>query len=277
MLTPHGQPRPRRRLPAAILVTVLVAIGLVAAPSPALAGCITITVNGQPQVVCAADGETPGNGGGGNGPGNGPGGGGGGNGGGPGNGPANCGGVGGGCFGDGDNVPPPPAIVPTGPLVDAALDAAQFLIPVIHYAPEDETYVRLKTAFWIDQEQFEVVVSQASVGGPGTGIAPQTVTATATPKLVLWNLVEDEVQCPGPGKVKGVGPGVECEYSYKQGSANQPGGTYTISATVVYEVAWVCAPAPNCTDLGDDLADVEVTGEAELTVDEIQSEASNGD
>jgi hypothetical protein len=151
--------------------------------------------------------------------------------------------------------------------IDLALQARGNLgppTPSIHWSPDPRTYVRLRTGLWIDQADFTELDESINAGG-------QTVTAEATPKYVEWNLVEKTIQCSTAGSPNST----ECGYDYQRSSASQPGGTYQISATVVWSVTWVCEG--DCDPgAGGPLDDISTTATALLPVDEIQTESQPG-
>jgi len=70
-----------------------------------------------------------------------------------------------------------------------------------------------------------------------------TVTAEANVTSIIWNMGDGaSVPCAGPGTAYqsslGLVDSPSCGYRYKQISAGQPGGQYTVTATSQWEVAW---------------------------------------
>ncbi|MDL4817630.1 hypothetical protein [Actinomadura opuntiae] len=158
------------------------------------------------------------------------------------------------------NQPPPQAAVPaTADLVASAMDTAAFPVPTVHTAPKGKTYVRLNTSLWVDG--FHVVKTDPITKGN------QTVQATATPASVTWNLGETTKTCDNAGSENGKA----CTYIYKRSSAAAPGGSYKITATIVWHVAWTCVGA-DCDGPGGDLAPHPATSPpTPLVVGEIQT------
>lgn len=72
---------------------------------------------------------------------------------------------------------------------------------------------------------------------------PINVTVTASLARIVWDMGDGtQVTCNGPGTPwdpsKGAGPSPTCGHIYRRGSANQPGQTYTITATSYWNVHW---------------------------------------
>ncbi|MFI6517269.1 hypothetical protein ACIBF1_17065 [Spirillospora sp. NPDC050679] len=132
-------------------------------------------------------------------------------------------------------------------------------MPTVHTAPSGKTYVRIRTALWVDG--FTTVATEPITVGA------QTVQATATPKAVVWRLGETTLTCNEAGS-KG---STSCGYTYQRSSAKQPGGAYRITATIVWSVNWTCTGA-ECDAAGGALSDLEMTSvPTPLTVTEIQT------
>ena len=131
---------------------------------------------------------------------------------------------------------------------------------------------------------------------PGTGANPgawQTFTTTAavgavsativaTPVKVVWTTDGGSVTCPGQGvpynsawgnSLAPAGSGA-CTYTYSDTSADQPGGTYSLSATVWYHATWTS------TGAGDAAGDLGVvpgpTVTEQITVKQIASVITAG-
>lgn len=159
-----------------------------------------------------------------------------------------------------------PAANPHVPTIDVAQNARdQIVVPAPHVntAPAGRTYVQLKTGLWVDQGDY---VTRSIF----LTVFDQTVTATATPRSVTWNMGEGTVVCAGPGTPDGTG----CGYTYTHSSADRPGGTYTISATITWTLAWTCQG--DCDAAGGQLAPLTMTTTARLAVGEIQTESGRG-
>ncbi|GAA2723216.1 hypothetical protein [Actinocorallia aurantiaca] len=269
MLTPLRATSAR----SALLTLALVAGSFAAFSAPAHAGPCEVAGT----LGCGAEGQAPGNPGGPGGPNNdnGPGDGGGNNNG-PGDGPSQ---VDNGGLEDEVPDPPAPAVPNTEDTVAQARDQIEFPVPTIEVAPEPKTYVRVKTSFWIPEDQTEDLVVSASVGA-AEGVLPQTITATAEFLGIDWNFVEGKKFCDAPIRINGEGEGNECDYYFKTSSAYHGMEAFTIEAFPVWKISWTCAgTCPGNEGVGEPviLEDeyLSPAGELELVVDEIQTEAND--
>ena len=168
----------------------------------------------------------------------------------------------------GNQAPLQPAAPATADLLASAMDTAEFPVPKVYTAPKGKTFVRLKTALWVDG--FKVVKTDPITVGA------QTVLATATPVSVTWNLGKPAGQdaitltCDNAGSENGK----TCNYTYQRSSASQPGGAYEITATITWNVHWTCQGA-DCDSAGGDLPPHPVPSpETPLIVGEIQTTTS---
>ena len=144
-------------------------------------------------------------------------------------------------------------------MAEEARSLATLPVPTVHTAPEGKTYVRVRTALWVE--------GFVPVSTPPVSAGDQTVQATATPKSVTWKLGETELTCNGPGSRDGS----TCSYTYKRSSARQPNGAYQVTATITWGVEWTCAGS-ECDAPGGTLDDMEMTSTPyQLTVGEIQT------
>jgi hypothetical protein len=153
-------------------------------------------------------------------------------------------------------APAPPA---TADLVAMAQAAAEFPTPAVHTAPEGKTFVRLRTALWVDG--FEDVQT------PPITVGAQTIQLVAEPKSVTWNMGEKTFQCADAGTKDGK----TCSYTYRKSSASRPGGKYTITATINWDVRWTCE-GDDCDSDGGVLPPNPVSSpDTPLVVGEIQT------
>jgi hypothetical protein len=136
--------------------------------------------------------------------------------------------------------PPPVAAVPSpAQLAAAAQSQLTLTTPVIESNPGAglPQMVGIPMWSWLGTGQFAPVSATASV--PGV-----SVTATATPVSVVWNYGDGTSQvCSGPGTpyAPGSNPLVAsptCGHTYTQSSGS---GTFTVSATVEWNVTWAGA------------------------------------
>ncbi|GAA3943752.1 hypothetical protein GCM10023085_27120 [Actinomadura viridis] len=155
--------------------------------------------------------------------------------------------------------PPNPAPPATIDLAQRARDSAQLPTPTVHTSPEGKTYVRVRTALWV--EGFVTVQTEPiTVGG-------QTIQATATPKSVTWSLGETTLSCNSAGSANDT----TCGHSYQRSSSGQPGGAYQITATINWGLTWTCTGA-ECDSASGTLEDLSMTSPpTPLVVDEIQT------
>jgi hypothetical protein len=161
----------------------------------------------------------------------------------------------------------PAQAVPTQELVLLARAELEPPVPTIHTSPEGKTYVQLRTALWLNPDDYtRVTVSTPRIGD-------QVVTAIATPESVTWNMGEKSITChPASGSDQKA-----CSYTYHRSSADQPGGKYAISVTVTWRATWTCEGA--CQAAGGDFPEgptVSRTANATLTVGEVQTESRPG-
>jgi hypothetical protein len=112
--------------------------------------------------------------------------------------------------------------------------------PRIEMSPTSDQLVRLPSWMWLDRAGWTAVSATAAAGGVA-------VRAVATPKQVTWSMGDGgRVTCAGPGTPftagadpKAVSP--DCGYIYRTPSTGSPGGAYTVTATVRWDVAWAGA------------------------------------
>jgi hypothetical protein len=101
------------------------------------------------------------------------------------------------------------------------------------------------------REAWRPVTAHAAAGGV-------SVTVSAQPQRVTWQMGDGHtVTCKGPGAA--YDPRLSwqqnlkrrsCGYIYRKPSASQPGGTFTVTATVDYAVSWQATGAPGGGSLG---------------------------
>ena len=173
-------------------------------------------------------------------------------------------------------APVPAAPAPVLDPAVLAVDAYQrvpLVAPTVQTSPPigSPQLVGFPTWLWIDPDAWGTFDATATVPG-------LTVTVTATPKQVEWDMGDgNHVTCDGPGTpwVEGTSAAADtdCEYTYQFTSADQPGGTYTVTATVTWAVTWAATGA--IAD-GGALADATRTGTAALDVTERQAVISHG-
>lgn len=157
--------------------------------------------------------------------------------------------------GQGGGAEPQPTIY----WAELARSGASLPTPVVNTAPSDKTYVGLRTGLWVD--------NFVSVETPRIGDGDQQVWAVATPKHVAWDLGEKTMTCNGAGSASSM----ECSYTYSRASASAPGGTYKITATIVWGLTWHCEGSDCDSNFGT-LDDMSMTSTPHsLVVGEIQA------
>ncbi|MFL6110684.1 MAG: hypothetical protein ACJ786_04960 [Catenulispora sp.] len=123
-----------------------------------------------------------------------------------------------------------------------ALEAARELrlpSPVIRAnpSPEAEQMVGVPTWLWVDPSIWRSVSATAAVPG-------ESVTATATPRSVVWRTGDGAVvSCAGPGTpytspADPNSPSPDCGHTYLRSSAGRPEDAFRVAATINWDVAW---------------------------------------
>ncbi|NIL43744.1 hypothetical protein HCB17_23465 [Salinispora arenicola] len=133
----------------------------------------------------------------------------------------------------------PPVVSPE---VLARQARARLTLPKVEIAmnPPGDQLVNLPVWLALDRASWRAQSATASV--PGV-----SVTATARPVRVSWSMGDGTTRvCDGPGTVwrPGTDPAKaspDCGHVYRRSSAGTPGGTYTVTATVTWEVVWAGA------------------------------------
>ncbi|GIE93888.1 hypothetical protein [Paractinoplanes rishiriensis] len=106
--------------------------------------------------------------------------------------------------------------------------------------PPGKQLTHLPTWLSLDASSWESRSATASV--PGV-----SVTATARPVQASWAMGNNTTKvCTGPGTKWTPGtdpklPSPDCGYTYTHPSAQAPGGKYTVTVTVTWEVTWAGA------------------------------------
>jgi hypothetical protein len=122
--------------------------------------------------------------------------------------------------------------------------------PAIRMSPSaDRLLVQLETWLWVDRTAWRQLSDTASVG-------PVAATALAEPAEVRYDMGDGhQVICLSPGAVYDASVAddrqhTDCGYTYRYASYWQPGGTYTVTATMYWRVRWSSVGAPGGGDLG---------------------------
>jgi hypothetical protein len=151
-----------------------------------------------------------------------------------------------------------PGHEPAPPTPEQLASTALGLIPLaqadVHTAPAAPaaTYVGVENWLWVPNGQWRTLTKSVSAGAT-------TVTVTAAPSQIVWNLGPTSIRCYDPGRPWDHGMSdaatTTCGYTYKASSAGRPDGRFSISATIRYQVTWTCTGA--CPTTGGDLGLVD--------------------
>ena len=137
-------------------------------------------------------------------------------------------------FGTGAGALPAPAA-----LAELAREYLVLPSPVIRSSPAQAglQLVQLPTWLWISPAEWAARSKTATVPG-------ESVTATATPVEVTWHPGDrSTVTCRGPGTPytsadDPASASPDCGHTYASSSAGQPGGAYTATVTITWDIAW---------------------------------------
>jgi hypothetical protein len=140
---------------------------------------------------------------------------------------------------DGQAGPTAAAVDPAA-LVEQARNQLPLQGPTIELNPTGRQLVHLPTWMWLDRAGWHPQAATATAGAV-------SVTATAVPTTVTWSIGDGhQVHCTGPGTPylpggdpKATSP--DCGYTYRADSAAEPSGTFTVTATVTWNVTWAGA------------------------------------
>jgi hypothetical protein len=151
-----------------------------------------------------------------------------------------------------------PGQEPGPPTPEELASTALGLMPLaqadIHTAPTSPaaTYVGVENWLWVPNAQWATLSKSVSAGGT-------TVTVTASPTQILWNLGPTSLTCYGPGKpwVQGMtdAASTNCGFTYPKSSEREPNRRFSITAIIRYQVAWSCTGT--CAATGGDLGLVD--------------------
>lgn len=160
---------------------------------------------------------------------------------------------------------------PEGGAVDPralALSARQSVgiaAPPIATSPsaDDRLYTQVQTWLWLDEQWWTSYSATANAGRV-------SATVTATPTTTAWDTGDrGGTTCRGPGVRWQRGmpdDATYCKHTYTSSSAGQDGGTYTLSATVTFEITWT-----SNTGAGGTLETIDRTASRDVEVGEIQA------
>lgn len=156
-------------------------------------------------------------------------------------------------------------VVSSAMLLDAAWAELSAPMPSLHLNPEGDQIVQLPSWLWIDPDQWAPVSATATAGAV-------SATVTASPARVLWSMGNgDVVTCDGPGRVYAPRfaespEATDCKYTYRHSSADQPGESYGVTATIEWEASWSGSDGD-----GGDLGVLTTTAVDDVRVAELQA------
>jgi hypothetical protein len=139
-------------------------------------------------------------------------------------------------------VPPGAAPAPADPgeLAQQAVGQLRLATAEIQTAPQtpDHSYVGVENWLWVPRSQWTTLTKTVSVGGT-------SVTVTARPDRVVWEMGTAPTTCYSPGRAwrPGMTDAAEttCGYTYSVTSGSQPGDAFDLAAQIHYQVDWTCA------------------------------------
>lgn len=132
--------------------------------------------------------------------------------------------------------PGPPA---PGELATVAVGLMPLATAEAHTAPQapDHTYIGVENWLWVPNAQWASLSKTVTAGAT-------SVTATATPSQVVWNMGPRSATCYSPGAQWHAGmsdaASTSCGFTYDTASSSEPAGVFVISATIGYQVDWTC-------------------------------------
>jgi hypothetical protein len=130
-------------------------------------------------------------------------------------------------------------VLPAAPQVLAQQAVARLSLPSspIQMSPTRTPVTGVPVWWWLNPSTWGARSATAAVTGA-------SVTATASPASVEWSAGDGtSVTCTGPGTAWRPGddprlPSPTCGHTYTRASADRPGGTFTVTATVSWTVGW---------------------------------------
>ena len=139
---------------------------------------------------------------------------------------------------------PPPVVV--AQQAEKQLDLPSITIDMAP-PPASPQLVNVSTWLWLDPTGWKPYTATAAIDGVAA-------TAIATPEKVVWNMGDgNTITCDGPGtpyELSEPNATSHCTYTWTASSDAEPGGTYDVSATTVWQVTWTVAGAAGGGNLG---------------------------
>ncbi len=156
---------------------------------------------------------------------------------------------------------------PVDPVVVARRARRSVAIPAppIQTSPpvDRRLYTRVPTWLWLEPGWWRDYSATADSRGVSTSVSARPVRA-------VWSMGDGgTTACHGPGQAWRPGSaddGTDCSYLYKDSSAGQPDGTFTITVTVEFAMSW-----SSNTGAGGTLAPITRSASVPAVVGEIQA------
>lgn len=154
-------------------------------------------------------------------------------------------------------------VVDPAVLAQQALDTMQLELADAKIAPGPafHTYVNIDNWMWVPAEQWHGLSLTVSAGAT-------SVTATAAPVRVEWDMGAETVSCFDAGREwkKGMTDAAQttCDYAYES-IENPTGDTHDVSAQIVYLVTWTCSGT--CLRPAGDLGEVTAPSDETTTIE----------
>jgi hypothetical protein len=127
--------------------------------------------------------------------------------------------------------------------------------------PGFHTYVHVDNWMWVPAAQWRSLSLTVSAG-------PTSVTVTAAPAHVEWDMGTESVECPDAGRPwrRGMTDAAKTTCSFAYESIENPAGdTHGVSARIVYAVTWTCSGA--CLTASGDLGEVAAPSGQTTTIE----------
>jgi hypothetical protein len=159
-----------------------------------------------------------------------------------------------------------PTLVDPAVMSRGLLDSMQLELATARVAPPPSyhTYVNYKNWMWVPENQWRTLTKSVSTGAT-------TVTVTAVPRRVEWDMGPETVNCSGAGRAWVVGmpenAPTNCSYTYVD-MEDPYGDTWQVSAQIVYDVDWTCAGA--CLSSAGTLGEVTAPPGETTTIEVLQ-------
>jgi len=176
-------------------------------------------------------------------------------------------------YSGGEEAPEEDAPADPMALIVESMDSFDLPEPEISASPAPDSMILVKTPvwLWIDEEQWEPATAEADV-------PDLALKVTASPRSTRWTMGDGaEFTCDGPGTPydpRTHAPDTQspdCGHVYTRSSAAQTGGTYTVTAEIIWDLTWELSNGET-----GQLDAVSTTSEVDLAVKESQGLVTGG-